>query len=276
MFNDVRKFFLLLPAVLFFNVSGANAVTMNELKVNKYDCSVSEVKDYMMKRTTSLRKETGIATWDDFKEGSVLIKTAGSGGTVPDAAFIDPASGTIGPVTGEGSGGGLFSDCPMFSSDATWEELDLNIDWNFSVDFGGVLDTFINAAKNAIDEAKARIEEELKKGICERIDFVALAEAANEKTEQYYGAFRSSAISDFNSSVDNDVAQDMFRDLSAGGSVGSGAELNLIGSVLDDSFVGNEKLLNIFDPEIEQKRSSAINKEKERQNDKLINRILGK
>lgn len=262
-------------------MASASDPSINDLSVNKYDCSVQETENYMLKRTASIRRSTSIATWDDFKENAVLITNSANGGTVPSNAYAGES--TNGGVNASSSGGGgLFSDCPVFADNLKFSNL--NFDFNFSFN--------TNVIENLIEKAKKAIEDELKKGICSRIDMSKLEANMNAERKKYFDTFSSAALSDVSNQVNQNVQNDTGRSLSnwtgyslqdlvngnnsAPNGTASTVSNNIVDNALSDSLGNTGKILNVYDPRLDQTRINARDNEVKRQENKLTNKILGK
>lgn len=282
---------LLLASAIFTSTltSGAFAQSINDLEVNKYDCSVEEVVNYMNKRTSSLKKDTGIATWGDFKENAVYITAASEGGNPPDSAFSGNETPNGVNPSGEGEEG-LFAGCPTFNMpDVDWSMPDFDgisgILGGFS-DFGNPLDAAREAVGNAIDEMIAKITE---KGFCERLrdaqdsEFTANLEAS---ASSYSESFRGDALQELDNRVDGVLDDQTGRDLNswtgsdagdiADGDVDANIQNNIINNALNDSAGGTGKLINVHDERLDNNRERAKDREVDRQQDKLTDRILGR
>ena len=265
--------------------SGAFAQSINDLEVNKYDCSVTEVKNYMNKRTSSLKKDTGIATWGDFKENAVYITAASEGGNPPDSVNAGEST-PDGVNQGEE---GLFAGCPTFNMpDVSW-----NVDFDSVTgifdglpDFGNALASFQESVKNEINRMIERFTE---KGFCERLneqldgDFM---DSIQERASGYAEGFRGDALEELDNRVDGILEDQTGRDLSswtgsdvgdiADGDTNANIENNIINNALSDSAGGSGKLLNVYDSRLDDNRERAKEDEIDRQQDKLTDRILGR
>jgi hypothetical protein len=264
--------------------SGAFAQSINDLEVNKYDCSVQEVIDYMNKRTSSLKRDTGIATWGDFKENAVYITSASEGGNPPDE--VNAGESTPNGVNSDEEG--LFAGCPTFNTP--------DIDWSLGLDsFGSLpsLPSFDNPLAGLQDALNEKIQELIdqfkEKGFCERLNEQLddeFMDSLNERASEYADSFRDDALEELDNRVDGILDDQTGRDLSswtgsdvgdiADGDVDANIENNIINNALSDSSGNSGKLLNVYDERLDDNRERAKEKEIERQEDKLTDRILGR
>lgn len=265
--------------------SGAFAQSINDLEVNKYDCSVEEVKNYMNKRTSSLKKDTGIATWGDFKENAVYITAASEGGNPPDSVNVGQST-PDGVNQGEE---GLFAGCPTFNMpDVSW-----NVDFDSVTgifdglpDFGNDLASFQESVKNEINRMIERFTE---KGFCERLNEQLDGDFMNsiqERASGYAEGFRGDALEELDNRVDGILEDQTGSDLSswtgsdvgdiADGDTNANIENNIINNALSDSAGGSGKLLNVYDSRLDDNRERAKEDEIDRQQNKLTDRILGR
>ena len=264
--------------------SGAFAQSINDLEVNKYDCSVQEVIDYMNKRTSSLTRDTGIATWGDFKENAVYITSASEGGNPPDE--VNAGQSTPNGVNNDEEG--LFAGCPTFNMPT--------IDW--SMGLGGFdafpsFPSFDNPLAGLQEQLNEKIQELIdqfkEKGFCERLNEQLddeFMDSLNERASEYADGFRDDALQELDNRVDGILEDQTGRDLSswtgadvgdiADGDVDANVENNIINNALSDSSGSNGKLLNVYDERLDDNRDRAKEKEIERQEDKLTDRILGR
>jgi hypothetical protein len=287
----MKKLLLTSAIVACTFTSGAFAQSIDDLEVNKYDCSVEEVANYMNKRTSSIKKDTGIATWGDFKENAVYITSASQGGTAPESILAGNSTPDGINPTAEGEGG-LFAGCPTFNmpKDMSWSIPDFSSIKDMINGLGGGMTNPFEGARALIDQAIAdMIEKITEKGFCERLrdaqdsSFMAGLE---EQASKYAEGFRGDALDELNDRIDGELSEKTGRDLKSwtgsdlGGIVdgdsNSNAENNIINNALSDSSGGNGKLLNVHDERLDNNRERAKEKEVDRQKDKLTNRILGR
>jgi hypothetical protein len=201
--------------------------------VNDYDCTIDELKGYMEKKTEGLvQRKTALATWEEYKSSASTPTAASSGGATKGGA-TNP-DGT--PAT---------EQCDYFWGDIE----DIKMD---KTDTGGILDDILSGNMSGIvDKAGERITtvtdgmiDEIKKGLCKRLSTENV-----KKTAYKYG-------------------NGAMKDATGGYGLGDVTDPDLNGFVNDalkGSYGNTGKLINVFDPNVDAKRGSAIMKEGDRQ-----------
>ncbi len=198
--------------------------------VNDYDCTIDELKSYMGKKSESLvQRETAIATFEDFKNGNVARTSSGTAGK--------PAAG---------SGTGATEDCNYFwgdLEDISYEPKDNSglLGAILSGDIGAI----VGATTDRIYEVASGMADEIKKGVCKRLSTENV-----KKTVIDYGddAIRSGTGTNIGiGDITNPDINDMINDGLKGGFGTSG------------------RLINVFDPAQDKRRTNAILKETDRQ-----------
>lgn len=236
---------------------GSVAVAAEDSAVNDYDCSLPELREYIQKKTDYfVNSPTSITTWEEFKRQDIL-EGAGTGAFPKDG---DQAGGKDGEEPEE--------KCNYF-----WGDIDdWDVDINSGLDVDGVLDkinkykdmigkimsgdlgSLVQEVQDRLIEQTNKMLDEVKKGVCKRLS------SANVKKEIYRAAdkYLSNKLENALGSIPVDLIDGNYD--------------GYVSDILMSSYGSNGKLLNVFDSSLDSKRESFIQKETQRQFQKMINR----
>lgn len=209
-----------------------------EKAVNDYDCTIDELKSYMGKKTESLvQRDTAIATFEDFKKGNVARTSAATAG--------NPASGSTGTGTGTET-----EDCNYFWGDL--EDISYEPQDNsglLGAILSGDIGSIVNATKDRIYDVATGMVDEIKKGVCKRL--------STENVKKTVIDYSDDALKKSTGGIGvDDVINPDINDI--------------INDGLKGGFGSSGKLINVFDPAQDSRRSSAILKETDRQVNEMM------
>ena len=207
-----------------------------EKAVNDYDCTIDELKSYMGKKTESLvQRDTAIATFEDFKKGNVARTSAATAG--------NPASGSTGTGT-------ETEDCNYFWGDL--EDISYEPQDNsglLGAILSGDIGSIVNATKDRIYDVATGMADEIKKGVCKRL--------STENVKKTVIDYSDDALKNSTGGIGvDDVTNPDINDI--------------INDGLKGGFGSSGKLINVFDPAQDSRRSSAILKETDRQVNEMM------
>lgn len=211
---------------------------------NQYDCTIDELELHIMKRTENLRKESTVATWEDFKKTAQAQKMSGGTGS---SASNTPANGssaaeasTAMKKTGSTSAK-EEDDCPLFFEGLT----DIDTSGMSIDDLGGLFTGGLSSLQDLANEQMAKLSESLtnvlKEGLCSRLS--------------------SEAVMDFGTDLLDDALKDEIgyttKDISGG---------NFANEVVNDSLKeekgsSNAKLWNVMDEDLNDNREKYMEKQ---------------
>lgn len=150
-------------------------MTLNAEEEKKYDCSASETANYIKVNTASLQMPSSISKPKEFTESLISTKKKEAENN-PDSA--EEAESCFNIWSGD------------VDLDNTWENLKKKfseLDFSFDLpSFSFSLDDLLKKAGAAYDKALGKVEEELSKGICERLANVNWKKLG-DKSADYFG-----------------------------------------------------------------------------------------
>lgn len=142
---------------------------IKQLAPNQYDCTVDELELYIMKRTENLRKESSVATWEDFKKTAQAAKLSG---TKPSSTPANGSSAATVSTSLNKTGGTTAKkedDCPLFFEDL--EDVDMSqMEFpDLGALFSGGLSSLQDLANKQMNQLADSLTKVLKEGVCERL-----------------------------------------------------------------------------------------------------------
>lgn len=230
---------------------------------NQYDCTVDELELYVMKRTESLRKESSLTTWEDFKttqakaSSSVAQSASNSGANgnaTAEAIAMADASANL-KKTGTTDGKEKDEEeCNLFFSDM--EDINMD-DMEISMPeggFSGGLDMLTDFAKEQATQLWGSLSKVLTDGFCERLSTDYLTELGtdylDDQLKEEYG-YTTDDIAGGNFA--NEVVNDNLK---------------------EDRGTSDAQLLNIMDEDLNKKRESYMKKQLDNKLDDVEDEIL--
>lgn len=249
-FNKVLGFTL----ATFF-ISGGYVMAAEDTVVNDYDCSLPELREYVSKKTDYfVNSPTSITTWEEFKRQDIL-EGAGTGAVPKDGQ------------NSEGPNSGKPEQCNYF-----WGDID---DWDTELEkakesgynkyeeyakllaglMSGDLKGLMDAVRNKLIKETDRMLEEVRKGVCKRLSSQNVKKEIYRAADKYFSGTHNGAMGGFNP-----------VDLVDGNYNG------FVNNILYHAYGSNGKLLNVYDKNLDNRRIRYMERESDRQYDKMINR----
>lgn len=232
--------YIIIGSILSSGVTYANEI--KQMAPNQYDCTIDELELFITKRTENLRKESAVATWEDFKKTSQLAKSSPSNSTSNGNVQSEMARTASLKKTGSESAE-EEDDCPLFFEDIPdlpdMSGIDLG-DLSGLLGGGGLgdLQDFANKQMAQLAESLAKV---LKEGICKRLSTEYLTELGTDILDD--------AMKEEIGYTTRDIEKGNFAN-------------KVINDSLKDEFgTSNAKLLNVMDDDLNDNRERYMKRQ---------------
>ena len=241
--NKAKKAILSIAIASSFSAFAANEV--NNLPTNRYDCTPSEVKLFMSKKTESMFQDSGIRNWEETKTMTVLAKTNptmrvkldSTGNPAQDAKLAKQATAQVEAEASEEQ-----TECDMMF--AEYAKIDLGGGQVPDVDIGDLISGGLDSLVAMAEKEMASMMEAMKEALndmCSRVTPDAATEFVSKNVNKSLNREYGYDMDDVKKgTIYNDVVNDSLKE------------------EFDDS---DAKLLNVFDDDLDKNRDRYIKRQ---------------